>query len=145
MASLSNQLNAAGMRVELGGHSAIPEHGQDDVAVCREIAELCDFPVQVDEDCEVSHLWARYGELDLVIGARLHSCIMAAAVGTPVVVLGYQEKAKGVASMMGPGVPFFWVDDLPVETIVLAARATLQQRMTASTELKHRIRASYEQ
>jgi polysaccharide pyruvyl transferase WcaK-like protein len=110
MAEIADRLYDRGFAVELGGHSAIPEHGQDDLVVCESIAALAKRPVKVDRDADVTHLWRRYGEVRCVVATRLHACIMAASVGTPAVALGYQEKAAGVMETARVPVPVFPVD-----------------------------------
>ena len=107
MAQVCDLLTARGYRVVLGGHSNVPEHDQDDAAVCKAVAERVTAEVDVDGDCDVAHLHREYERSAVVIGTRLHACIMALAVGTPAVALAYQEKAIGVAAGLGGGLPVF--------------------------------------
>lgn len=46
-------------------------------------------------------LLARYAAMDVHVGGMLHSCILAAAVGTPAVVLAYGKKHYGFCELMG--------------------------------------------
>ena len=96
LASACDRLVRDGFRVVLGGHSAIPDHGQDDIEVCRLVSRQMTENHDIDENCDVGHLWSAYRESALVIGTRLHACIMAIAQGTPAVALAYQEKTLGV-------------------------------------------------
>jgi polysaccharide pyruvyl transferase WcaK-like protein len=144
MAVICDGLSNLGYDVELGGHSSIPEHGQDDIATCLAIQKHCVSSVAVDADCDVEHLWMRYGQVGAVVGTRLHACIMATSVGTPVVVLGYQEKARGVSSMINERLPFFWVDNLDPAAVVVAVGDVIGTPTTdVAAELKTRIGVTY--
>jgi polysaccharide pyruvyl transferase WcaK-like protein len=125
LAVVGDALIAKGITVQIGGHSAIPEHGQEDLEVGRRIAAAMTGTPQVDEDCDVSHLERVYAGVDVVVGTRLHAAIMATAVGTPTVVLGYQEKAKGIVEEWMPGTVCFDVDGFEPDTVVDAVVAAL--------------------
>jgi len=53
------------------------------------------------EDCRVEESQGVSAELDLLIATRLHSFILAAAVGTPGIVIAYEHKAIGFTEMLG--------------------------------------------
>ena len=109
MAALVQGLVEKGFSVELGGHSVIPEHGQDDFVIClMRLSRAGSVPVKIDRNADVGHLWKRYRDVDVVVGTRLHACIMAVSVETPCVVLAYQEKGEAVmltAGASGSGFP----------------------------------------
>jgi colanic acid/amylovoran biosynthesis protein len=125
LAAVADTLISKGITVQIGGHSAIPEHGQEDLDVCRRIAAVMSGTPHVDEDCDVSHLERVYAGVDVVVGTRLHAAIMATAVGTPTVVLGYQEKAEGIVRQWMPGTAAFDVDDFEPDAVVDAVVAAL--------------------
>lgn len=146
-AHVADALTDSGYSVIIGGHSSLPEHDQDDIAVANEIASLCTSPVEVDQDCDVEHLVEEYGRAALVIGTRLHSCIMAISQGTPAVAIAYQEKSLGVMKSSGLADYVFRVDDLDAELVLATARAALEaspERWSAvSNALRAEIRAAY--
>lgn len=144
MAELCDLLADSGWLVELGGHSLIPEHHQNDLDVCREIsASSLSFPA-IDNDCDVMHLWQRYETVDVVVGTRLHACIMAIAVGTPAIVIGYQEKAEGVARMVDADIDVFRVDEFDAAKVYAAVeRASGRSMSRTAARLKARISEVY--
>ena len=96
---------ASGLRVAVTGHSAMPEHAQDDLAVAEALVRSCDEQARrttvVSSDLDVLALRDLYAASRVVVGTRLHSCIMALAVGSPAVALSYQPKTLGTYSMLG--------------------------------------------
>jgi polysaccharide pyruvyl transferase WcaK-like protein len=136
MAAIADQLSEHGYSIELGGHSVIPEHGQDDLLVCSEILKRAKFDHCLDENAEVDHLWERYGQISAVVGTRLHSCIMAVSVDTPVVVLAYQEKSMGVMDVAGVPADVFRVDNLNVQHVVDACLRAVSDTARAEVARK---------
>lgn len=124
LAAVCDRLRTAGYEVVLGGHSALPEHEQDDITVCEKISGAALMPVDIDRNCAVDHLAASYAQCHVVIGTRLHACIMAIAAGTPAVALAYQEKSIGVARGLGGAIKVFRVDDLDPVAVCAAVDAT---------------------
>jgi len=58
----------------------------------------------VKEDYSSSEMVGLYSKCKLLIGTRLHSCILAAVAGTPVIAIRYQGfKTQGVMNMLGFG------------------------------------------
>ncbi len=122
VADIATQAHGLGLRVVLGGHSSLPEHKQDDILVARMISERLTFPHDVDEDTDVAHLYREYARSTVVVGTRLHACIMAISVGTPAISLQYQEKSRGVLRRLGLDRFVHRVDDLDVTEIVTQVR-----------------------
>lgn len=124
VADICDMLAAEGFQVVLGGHSAIPEHGQDDIVAARAVQALAESCPEVDENCDVLHLARVYERCTAVVGSRLHSCIMALAVGTPAYALAYQEKSLGVlqrSTQLGlSGVA--WVSEIDPAAVVSFVR-----------------------
>lgn len=121
VATVADALTAEGFRVVLGGHSSIPEHGQDDIDVARRIAGKTTHTIEVDSNCDVGHLLEVYAQTKLVIGTRLHACIMALSVGTPAIALAYQQKTLGVYGRIGLGDYAYKVDSLTAQDILARA------------------------
>ena len=53
--------------------------------------------------CSLADRCHLYGQMDLFIGSRLHSCIIAMLQGVPTVGLAYQPKTRGVYDWLGLG------------------------------------------
>ncbi|MET3636601.1 polysaccharide pyruvyl transferase family protein [Curtobacterium oceanosedimentum] len=118
MAELVDLAVDAGFRVVLGGHSSLDEHDQDDIRVAEQIRGLARRQVQVDSNADVAHLYGEYQGSTVVVGTRLHSCIMALSVGTPAIGLSYQEKTVGVLEGVGHGAYVHKVDDFDPEVVM---------------------------
>jgi colanic acid/amylovoran biosynthesis protein len=120
-------LLADGVDVRLMGHSSMPEQNQDDLAVARRVlAGLRDPRVQIDDHHgNLDHLVEMFADADLVIGTRLHSCILSIAAGTPAVALAYQPKASGTYRLLNLERFCVDVEHSAAEDILHAARAAL--------------------
>jgi len=77
-----------GVRVVL-----IPFHFEQDTALCEDIHRRCKVkPLFVQDRLSVDNLLSLYRRLDLVVGYRLHSLILACKFGIPAVGLSYDPK-----------------------------------------------------
>jgi polysaccharide pyruvyl transferase WcaK-like protein len=118
MAVLADLAVDAGFSVVIGGHSLIREHDQDDIRVAEQIQRMARRPVAVDTNADVAHLYDEYLGATVVVGTRLHSCIMALSVGTPAIGLSYQEKTVGVLAGVGHGAYVHSVDDFEPRVVM---------------------------
>ena len=105
LATLCTDLTGADVDVVLLGGSTLPELGQDDMVVAREIATLANVetgktPALV-EVSDPESFRSLLPTLDLVVGTRLHSCLLALAGGVPAIGLGYQPKTRGTYELLG--------------------------------------------
>ncbi|WP_285137044.1 polysaccharide pyruvyl transferase family protein [Microbacterium sp. lyk4-40-TSB-66] len=141
VAEIATRVNELGLRVVIGGHSSLPEHEQDDIVVARMISARLSFPHDVDEVTDVAHLYEEYARSRVVVGTRLHACIMAISVGTPAISLQYQEKSRGVLRRLGLDQYVHRVDQLDVDQVVsqVGEIAAAEERWT---EIADRTRSS---
>lgn len=75
-----------------------------DIPLINEIIDLMSDSDRVriiPEDCRVEESQGVSAELDLLVATRLHSFILAAAVGTPGILIAYEHKAIGFTEMLG--------------------------------------------
>ena len=109
-----------------------------DERVHRSIAAAADLkkrtshiplPVRPSEALEM------IAESDLVLGMRLHACVLAAAVATPFVALGYTSKVWSFAASIG--LPKLAVDlrNCSAEDVFEATQRVWQERATISKDL----------
>jgi len=61
-------------------------------------------------------------QLDLVIGMRLHTCLIAMRFGTPAINLNYTLKGKDILSHLGLGENSFELDDFMRSPTILSQR-----------------------
>jgi colanic acid/amylovoran biosynthesis protein len=85
----------------------IPGYVDDSELAVRLVAEL---PAELAARCTVDRerhdtraLMRVLGECDLMIGMRLHACILSMLAGTPAMGLGYEHKTEAVFGQMGFG------------------------------------------
>lgn len=69
--------------------------------IFHELAALKDFILMVEDPIQTSLLKAVIGQLDILIGTRMHSNIFALSQGVPVIAIGYLHKTQGIARSVG--------------------------------------------
>ncbi|MDK2820479.1 MAG: hypothetical protein PWP31_444 [Clostridia bacterium] len=78
----------------------LPFHFPSDVDACRQVARLMHNPsVILKENMDLSKIMAIIGELDFLIGMRLHALIMSAIMGVPFLALSYDPKVSSLARL----------------------------------------------
>jgi colanic acid/amylovoran biosynthesis protein len=88
-----------------------PDPSEDDRGICTEFCQRtrecvpADGVVQIRESDigSPTDLMGFLCQVALMIGTRLHSCILALLVGVPVISIGYQHKSKGTMDLLGLG------------------------------------------
>lgn len=147
LVDVATGVHALGLEVVLGGHSSIPEHKQDDLLVARLISARLRVPHLVDTNTDVAHLYQAYAATRVVIGTRLHACIMAVSVGTPAISLQYQEKSSGVLGRLGMQDLVHRVDAIDSALLIRQVREVAQTRRRCSglaERVRVRIASAYE-
>lgn len=114
---------------------------EEDVSTTQDLASLLrrrDVPfVQADPGLTPSDLQRLYGELDLLIGTRMHANILALTMGTPVVGIAYEPKTIGILESIGLEQWGLWIDavgDGHLEALVDKAWAS---RAETRASVKH--------
>jgi colanic acid/amylovoran biosynthesis protein len=81
-----------------------PEYGEDDIAVTARITQalkkrsITVLPTKKVKD--VLNAVTIYSDIDLLLGMRMHSNIIAATQGTPFVAISYEYKTEGIAEQL---------------------------------------------
>ena len=105
LAAVVRNLSHQGFELQLYGHSRIAEMDQDDFAVAQRIAETAGADANVHLDLagggDVTELREHFRSVSVVVGTRLHSCIIAMLMGTPAIGLAYQPKSLGTFRLLG--------------------------------------------
>lgn len=97
-------LAAVGDRLAGKGYQIVflPFHFPDDIHPSREIANLMKEPAVVIRDqLGVTEMLGCLSSMDLLIGMRLHSLIMAAVMGVPMVGIAYDPKVEAFVRSIG--------------------------------------------
>lgn len=84
----------------------VRHHGKSDLDLINSITKILEqkkIPFYtVEEDFDAAEMVDIYSKCKLLIGTRLHSCILAANAATPVIAIRYQGyKTQGVMKMLG--------------------------------------------
>lgn len=115
----------------------------EDIPLAREIAAALECPDRVralDADLSLEELLALYAGLDVLIGTRLHSIILAAVTGTPFVhIVVERSKSNGTLEMLGmesAGVPYDGITDTG---LMRAVQHALANRDEISGRLRVRV------
>ncbi len=80
----------------------IPFQYPFDMGCVRKLQRALRHPVKIlDRECDTQEMLSIVGNLETVIGMRLHSLIFAAAMAVPFVALEYDPKVTGFVEMVG--------------------------------------------
>ncbi|MFA5383530.1 MAG: polysaccharide pyruvyl transferase CsaB [Eubacteriales bacterium] len=97
VAKLADQLSNSGWQIIF-----LPFHYPTDLTACRKVEQLMKSPAQViDKVLTAREAGSIIGSLDLLIGMRLHSLILAAVAGVPFVGISYDPKIKRFLDQLG--------------------------------------------
>jgi colanic acid/amylovoran biosynthesis protein len=115
----------------------------EDIPLARDIAAALECPDRVeaiDADLSLDELLALYAQLDVLIGTRLHSIILAAVTGIPFVhIVVERSKSNGTLEMLGmesAGVPYDGITD---SDLLRAVQHALANRDEISARLRVRV------
>lgn len=80
----------------------IPMQYPDDLAVARKVAERMNYPcVVLDEEYTTGEMLSLTGNLDLLVGIRLHALIFAAVMHIPMIGVSYDPKVDRFLETIG--------------------------------------------
>lgn len=106
LSDVARCLQRQGLTVSVTGTSVMPEQSQDDFQIATRLADLVPG-VRVIKDqtgaAPLHQLILTCLQSRLVLGTRLHSCIVSLAVGTPAICLAYQPKGQGTYEILSLG------------------------------------------
>ncbi|MFH0908266.1 MAG: polysaccharide pyruvyl transferase family protein [bacterium] len=101
---LNEELRATVVLVPMKNSQGRGEPGQDDDAVCMEIAKRAGRPTAIytlSKELSPSEMKAVLGQMSCVVSMRMHAVIMASAQGVPCVGVGLSEKFNDVFARAG--------------------------------------------
>jgi polysaccharide pyruvyl transferase WcaK-like protein len=112
--------------------------GQDDDKVSSEIAQLMQYRDNtkvITQDYTPQELKGILGQMDLVIGMRMHSTIMASTMGVPVIGIGYSPKFKPFFEMIGQNAYLIDINQLDRQLLSNKIKSALSKRAKIKKEL----------
>lgn len=133
-----------GLRMALFPQVTVQHHGESDVDLLREFAgrlEGLNIPyVLVTDDLAPEELSYLYGRCQVLLGTRLHSCILAACAATPVVAIRYQGfKTEGIMAELGMEKSVFDIGAMDVDAIEAAIYRSHESRAAISAQIAARV------
>lgn len=134
LAQLADALTGAGYRIVL-----VPFHFPDDVSCARDIAKLMvEDAVVLKEEYNTVEMLGIIEKMDLFIGMRMHSIVMASVMGVPAIGLSYDPKIE--AAVQAAGQTFGGrVENLDIDRLLHSATELLMDRDAASAALLERV------
>ena len=123
----------------------IPMQFPGDIAIAREISRLLgnENLILLRENYTVGELLALTGNLDLVIGMRLHALIMAAVMGVPMVGLAYDPKIDRFLRQSGQ-IPLLSVNNLEAQALVEVLTWVVERKEEIKSEIEKRTAEMYQ-
>lgn len=133
-----------GLRMALFPQVTVQHHGESDVDLLKQLAQRLaqlNIPyVLVVDDLAPEELSYLYGRCEVLLGTRLHSCILAACASTPVVAIRYQGfKTEGIMAELGLGDAVFDIASVDIDGIEAAIYRSLDARSRISTQISERV------
>ncbi|MBA1334274.1 MAG: Poly(glycerol-phosphate) alpha-glucosyltransferase [Firmicutes bacterium] len=117
----------------------IPFHyGEDNDCIERIKSIMKNGAYSVDQRFKVKELLDLVGELDLMIGVRLHSLIFSAIQGVPLIGVSYDPKIDGFLAQIGMK-PVGKIDDVELSDMLIEVQRVWNNRETIRMCLDERI------
>lgn len=106
VATMIEKLIELGARVVLIPQVTGPAEAENDTTVTRQLFQLVQHlrpgVHMLEGDFDPAQLKAMYGEMEMFVGTRMHSCIFAMSSGVPTLAISYMKnKAFGIMEMVG--------------------------------------------
>jgi len=96
--------------------------------------------VKILEGYSPEQLKGMYGCMDIFIGTRMHSCILALSMVIPTIVIGYRHKAQGIMKMLGLDFYVCDINTLTLDELKYKVDKLWLEREKIKKILKERIR-----
>jgi polysaccharide pyruvyl transferase WcaK-like protein len=135
------QENASILFVPMRRSSGRFDPGQDDDRVASEIMELMRGRESVrilSGDYPPEEMKGLLGQMDLIIGMRMHALILGGSMGIPVIGIGITEKFAPLFEMMGQGSYLIDVQDLGERVLREKIMAALLNKEVVRQDLQSR-------
>jgi polysaccharide pyruvyl transferase WcaK-like protein len=121
--------------------------GQDDNIVSREIIDTMKYQTHtflLKGDYPPPVLKAFFGEMDLVIGMRMHSLILASMMDVPVLGISLSPKFRPFFNLIGQAKYLIPVEEVRFHNLLQKISMALEQARTIKAELKSRRTAAHD-
>lgn len=116
--------------------------GGDDAEVSRAVVRASSQPERMaimGEDVELDALRTVYGDLDLLIGTRMHANLLALTSGVPVVAIAYEAKTRGIMEDLGLELYVVEISDVSPKGLVDLAADAWAEREAIRAQISQRL------
>ncbi|MCL4835106.1 MAG: polysaccharide pyruvyl transferase family protein [Caldilineaceae bacterium] len=140
--AVDNFLRECNGRVVLFAQVHGPTEAEDDrIPAARVAARLSGWGEQVvlAPPVHPDILKAAYGEMDIFLGTRLHSCIFALGEGVPVVSIAYQYKSRGLFRLLAMEAQVVDIEDVSTANLSALLMGTWQERVGIRQQLAEQL------
>jgi colanic acid/amylovoran biosynthesis protein len=122
-----------------------PDPSEDDRGICTQfcqrvrerIPEGHAIEFREPDTSSLTSLMELLSQVTILIGTRLHSCILAFLVGVPAISIGYQYKSQGTMDMLGLGRFNTDITDLSSERLLSLVEEIMSHRQEVQEEIRH--------
>jgi polysaccharide pyruvyl transferase WcaK-like protein len=133
-----------GLGIALFPQVTVQHHGESDLDLLNRLAERLESVgvpyFLVRDDLAPEELSYLYGMCRVLLGTRLHSCILAACAACPVVAIRYQGfKTEGVMAELGLENRVFDIANVQASELVPAIEESLARRNEISADIAIRV------
>lgn len=139
MAQIADYLSSIGKVVFIPMHAATPDN---DVEAAEEIIKLMKYSSKVKsitKQYNPQEICSIFSRLDLIIGIRLHSLVIAAAANTPIVSISYAPKLAGFINIIEQSQYMCELESLSFEDLKSKVENALSNKGTIKNILKSKV------
>jgi colanic acid/amylovoran biosynthesis protein len=140
---------ADGARIYLFAQCYGPTIKQDDREITRRFYDrLREMKLNVclmDTFNNTQEIQAEYRKMDLVIGTRMHSAILALSSGVPVVLVGYQPKAEGLMDSFGLRDYCCPINEVQIDTFCSLVSRAMSNRRALRQQVSNHLTTIHQQ
>jgi colanic acid/amylovoran biosynthesis protein len=127
-----------------------PDPSEDDRAICQAFVERvrarANEPALVQfvnpGTASLSDYLRLLSQVTLVVGTRLHACILAMLAGAPAISVGYQAKSQGTLAMLGLQDLNLDIAEVTTERLVSAMERVLADREALVVQIAQQVEAA---
>ena len=107
--------------------------------IAQRLSDLVDQIRVIEAPIPTALLKSVFGQMNFLIGTRMHSNIFAVSQGVPIIAIGYLHKTEGIAKMVGIENWVIDIQEINPELLVAKVKELLDQQTEIRTHLNKRM------